>query len=413
MRAGLEKKLEDLYWPGLVSPDTFVVWGQASAEPSSLTESLVAARRETGPFRAFAGISYGASVSPDHAGDIQYTSYCGTGRNRALGRALEILPVHYSALAGTLGRIRGERLVVLIQLAAGADADHFSFGAGADYTADLIASADLVIAEVSHAAPRTGQGRDVHRSQVDLIVRTDRPCLAPPAVTKGETEARIARHVAALIPDGAVIQIGLGTLPAAILGSLGSHRDLGIHSGLFTSEIADLIEAGVVTNARKRIDPGLSVAGLIVGDTDLMRWADGVSSLRLRPSSYTHSIATLARHDRFVAINSAIEVDLTGQVNAEIAAGRYVGAVGGSANFARGAAASKGGLAIIALPSTARDRSRIVPALSGPVTTARSDVGFVVTEHGVADLRDATLNERRQRLLAVAHPDHREGIARE
>lgn len=413
MRAGQETRLEDLDWPALVSKDTLVAWGQASAEPSSLTRSLVAARGETGRFRAFIGISYGDSVSPDYSGDIDYISYCGTARNRALGETLEILPVHYTALADTIGRLGGKGLIVLIQLALGADKDHFSFGAGADYTADLIASADLVIAEINHGAPRTGEGRDVHRNQLDLIVRTDTSCLAPPAVKTGETEAMIARHVAGLIPDGAVIQIGLGTLPAAILGALNHHRDLGIHSGLFTREIAELIDAGVVTNAHKRIDPGVSVAGLIAGDMELMRWADGMSSLQLRPSRYTHSIATLAAHERFVAINSAIEIDLTGQVNAEIAGGRYVGAVGGSANFARGAAASKGGVAIIALPSTARGRSRIVGALSGPVTTARSDVAFVVTEYGVADLRDATLSERRQRLLAITHPGHRDAIARQ
>ena len=217
--------------------------------------------------------------------------------------------------------------------------------------------------------------------------------------------------VAGLLPDGATIQIGLGTLPAAILSALKTHRDLGIHSGLFTREIADLIDAGIVTNARKTLDAGQTVAGLLSGDETLMRWADDASALTLRPSSYTHAIGTLARLDRFVAINSAVEVDLTGQVNAEIAGGRYVGAVGGSANFLRGAAASNGGVGIIALPSTAGSRSRIVSALSGPVTTSRADVAFVVTEYGVADLRDATLDERRERMLAIAHPEHREAIA--
>lgn len=406
MRAGRDVALEDIAWRDLVAPGALVVWGQASAEPASLSESLIAARAGVGPFRAFVGISYGPSVSPDHTDFVRYLSYCGTGRNRALAGQLSILPVHYSGLVAALRALGGEDLVVLVRLAPGADADHFSFGSGADFIADLLPHARAVIAEVSHAGPRTGTGREVRRSDLDLVVHTDRPCLAPPPVATGPAEAQIAAHVASLVEDGATIQIGLGALPAAILSALGGHRDLGLHSGLLTAEVAALAEAGVITNARKRVDPGVMTAGLLSGDEALMRWAEQADTLALRPCSHTHALSTLARIDRFVAINSAIEVDLTGQVNAEIAGGRYVGAVGGAADFLRGAAASAGGKGIIALPSTARGRSRIVSALSGPATTARADVGFVVTEFGVADLRHATLEERRARLRAIAHPDH-------
>lgn len=400
--------LEALDWPSLIGEGQLVVWGQASAEPTGLTAALVRARQGIGPIRAFVGISFGDSVDLAHTDTITYSSYCGTARNRALGSALDILPIHYAALAD---RLSAEHPVLLVRLAPGTDGDHFSFGAGAEYPADLISRARLVIAEVSSATPRTGTGREVHRTDLDIIVHTDSPCPALPDTAPGDTEMTIARHVAGLVEDGSTLQIGIGALPAAILNALTSHRDLGVHSGLITSEIARLHESGVITNARKTLDPGLTVTGLLSGGPDLMAWADGHPALRLKPTSYVHAHDTLSRIDRFVAINSAIEVDLTGQVNAEVAGGRYVGAVGGAGNFLRGAAASKGGLPIIALPSTARGRSRIVRTLSGPVTTPRADTALVVTEHGIADLRGASLAEREASLLAIADPAHRDALA--
>ena len=408
MSAGTELELEQIDWPAIIRPRSLVVWGQASAEPTSLTGALIKARAQTPAFRAFAGISYGNSVAPELTDRISYTSYCGTGANRSLADQLSILPVPYSRLAQTLTRYAADDLVLLLKLAPGADADHFSFGPGADYAADLIGAARIVIAEVSRAAPRTGLGRDIARHQLDHIVYTDSDCLFPAPTTPADTEAAIAAHVASLIDDGSVIQIGLGSLPEAIMDALHGHQHLGIHSGLLTAGMARLHQAGVITNARKSIDPGLTVAGVLSGDASLMNWADGNTDIRLRPASYTHNPQVLASIDNFIAINSAIEVDLTGQVNAEVAGGRYVGAVGGSGDFLRGAASSNGGVGIIALPSTARGRSRIVRDLSGPVTTARSDVGVVVTEFGIADLRNATLEERKARLLAITHPDHRD-----
>lgn len=405
MRAGKRVALDALSWTELVKPGDLVVWAQASAEPVALTGSLMSARHEIGAFRVFAGISYGGSVAPEFTDAISYTSYCGTGQNRRLGPALDILPVHYSRLPSALSEMSDGNLVLLLSLAPGATPDHFSYGVGGDYVADLISSARTVIAEISSHTPRTGTGKDVSRSQIDVIVETDSLPLAPKTAEVGPVELQIADHVAGLIRDGSVLQIGLGTLPAAILKALGHHKDLGLHSGLLTQDVAELCEAGVITNALKTIDRGYSVTGLLSGDTELMKWADRNPALRIRPSSYTHASHILRQIDNFVALNSAIEVDLTGQVNAELAAGRYVGAVGGAGNFLRGAAESKGGMGIIALPSTSRGRSRIVQTLSGPVTTPRSDIDFVVTEFGVADLRNATLQERRERLIAIADPD--------
>ena len=408
MRQGQDTKLQDVNWPDIVRPGSLIVWGQGCAEPTSLTASLVSQRHAIASPRAFIGISFADSVAPEYTDAIEYVSYCGTARNRTLGAALDILPANYSELPGLLG---GEDVVLLLQLAPGADEDHFSFGAGAEYPADLIDRASVVIAEINSQAPVTGSGKEVHRKQLDMLVHTSTPLAVPPPVTPTKVEEAISRNVANLIEDGATIQVGLGGMPAAVLKALTGHKDLGVHSGLITNEIADLAREGVITNAYKSIDRGLTVTGLLSGDATLMRWADRNPNLSLRPTTYMHAPDVLRRIDRFVAINSAIEIDLTGQVNAEVAGGRYVGAVGGAGNFLRGAMESRGGLGIIALPATAKGRSRIVKSLSGPVSTARSDISFVVTEFGVADLRNATLRQRQDRLLAIAAPKFQSELA--
>ncbi len=406
----MDVNLDAIDWAELIRPGDLVVWGQASAEPTSLTAALTANRARIGQFRAFIGMGFGNIPDPVQTDRIAFSSYCGSAQNRRLGDLLDIVPIHYSAFAPTLA---AQRPIVLISLAAGSDRDHFSYGASGDYIADLLPSASLVIAEVSSQTPSTGSGRDVPRHAIDYIVHSDAAPLEPAPIRIGPTELAIAKHVAALIEDGSVIQAGIGNLPSAVLGALGGHRDLGIHSGLIGDEIVDLVEAGVVTNAHKTIDPGVTVTGLLSGGSRLMQWADNNPLLAVRPTSYTHDPAVLASIDKLVAVNSAIEVDLTGQINAEIANGRYLGAIGGAAAFLRGAGASRGGLPIIALPSTVGSVSRIVTALSGPTSTARSDVGLIVTEHGVADLRGLSLRQRREALLAIAHPDHRAALDRD
>jgi len=223
--------------------------------------------------------------------------------------------------------------------------------------------------------------------------------------------------VASLVPDGATVQLGIGSLPAVVLRHLHGHRDLGVHSGMITDEIAELIEAGVVTGARKSVDRGLAVTGLLLGTRALIKTAAVDKSVQLRDTRYTHDQAVLAAQHALVAVNSAIEVDLTGQANIEVAAGRYVGGTGGAADFLRGAARSAGGVPVIGLPSTtsrsaAGTASRIVARLNGPASLSRADAGVIVTEYGVADLRGLSLARRRERMIAIAHPDHRAALDR-
>jgi acyl-CoA hydrolase len=401
-----------------IRPGDTVAWGQACAEPITLTEVLAAERSRLGGVRCFTGISTAAAVSPQHCDHLCFASYTAVGANRAVADAgaLSILPCHYSQLPDVLtaGPLRVD--VVLLSLPPPAPDGSFGPGLGADYLTPLVGQARVVIAEVNDQLPDLGSGVRLRPEDVDVLVPVSRPPAEYPAPAPRATDDAIASHVAALVPDGATIQLGIGSMPSAVARRLLGHRDLGVHSGMITDAVAELIEAGVVTGARKSVDRGLVVTGFLMGSQSLIRLAATNRAITLRDTRYTHNPAALAAQHRLVAINSATEVDLTGQANAETAAGRYVGGVGGAVDFARGAASSSGGIPILALPSTAvsptgERMSRIVTRLSGPVTLSRADAGVIVTEYGVADLRGLPLPQRRERMLAIAHPDHRQALA--
>ena len=227
-----------------------------------------------------------------------------------------------------------------------------------------------------------------------------------------DTDEAIARHSAQFIGDGSVIQTGVGAVPDAILRLLHDRKDLGVHSGMLGDGLVDLVEAGVITNARKAIDKGVSINGALIGTKRLYQWAHQNKAIRMCSTAYTHDAAVLAQLDRLVTINSALEVDLTGQVNAEQTGAAYMGGTGGQVDFVRAGARSAGGHSIIALSATAKggSLSKIVPTLSGPVTTARTEVDVIVTEFGAAELKGQSLAERTKRLIAISHPDFREAL---
>jgi acyl-CoA hydrolase len=401
-----------------IQPGDMVVWGQACAEPVTLTAALAAQRGRLGGIRCFAGICGTAAVRPDYADHLSFLSYTAAGANRSLAAAgaLSILPSHYSQLPAVLsaGPLRAD--VVLLSLPPAGPDGTFGPGLGADYIAPLVASARVVIAETNDQVPDVGSAARFSRADLDVLVPVSCPPPQYPAPPPRDVEETIAGHIAGLIPDGATIQLGIGSMPSAVARRLRGHRDLGVHSGMISDAVAELIEAGVVTGARKSVDPGQVVTGFLMGSQPLLRLAAAGGAISLRDTRYTHDPAVLAAQYQLVAINSAIEVDLTGQVNAEMAGGRWVGGVGGAVDFARGAARSPGGVPVIALPSTAVSpaggaMSRIVSTLSGPVTLGRADAGVIVTEYGRADLRGLTLGQRRERMLAIAHPDHRHALA--
>jgi acyl-CoA hydrolase len=394
----------------LIRPGDTVTWGQACAEPTTLTQLLVQQADRIGRVRCFVGIPAESAITAHTVPPaLEVHSYCGAGTNTALHAAgrLEVWPVHYSSLPSLLceGALRAD--VVFVQVSAPDERGHHSLGLADDYFSAAIDTARVVIAEINDQVPFTFGARTLTADQWTTAIHTSRTPGQLPTPRMSEDTVATARRVAALVPDGATLQFGIGALPEAVLAELFEHQDLGIHSGILNDTAMRLVEAGVATGARKTQDRGVAVGGLLGGTTDLFRWAHRNPVVQLRPTSYTHDPQVLAAAHQLVAVNAAIEVGLTGQVNAEVAGGRYVGAVGGALDFLRGAARSPGGLPIVALPSTARGRSRIVIGLSGPVTTPRAEGVVVVTEHGVADLRGATLTQRVERMIAVAHPDHR------
>jgi len=369
----------------VVRPGDGIIWGQACAEPQTLVEALVAQRARLGGVGAFLGSSYSGILRPEHADHLRLASYCGTASNRALADAgaLEILPAPYSQL-GSL--IRGQKIrtdVVMVQVSPPNAKGEYSLGLGVEYLAPALEQARAVIAEVNDQVPWTWTEPLLRRQDFALVVETSRPPVL--VVNKASAaDGEIAQNAARFIPEGAVIECGIGSLPNAVLDALKGRAGLSYHSG-------------VICEAVMGLDLVSCTGGALMGSQDLFKWARENARVRLRSSDYTHGASTLAGLRRFVAINSAVEVDLTGQVNGEVAAGSYVGAVGGALDFVRAANASPGGVSIVVLPA-----KRVVERLSGPVSVPRSEAGVIVTERGAADLRGCTLAERRRRLQAIA-----------
>lgn len=392
-----------------------LMWGQSHAEPRALVQALIEQRHAIGRTRLFLGIGQSGDLGPEHADAFDFLSYCGSGTNRKLVSEglIDILPVHYASLPSLLAQPPLKVDVLLLQVSPPDDQGRHSLGMAREYLLEALTTARVVIGEVNPHVPWTFGGPYLTANDFTALITSDAPLPEAAPTKAGEVELAIGRHVAALIEDGATLQVGIGTIPDAVLAQLRDRRDLGVHSGAIGEGVAALCEAGVVTNARKGVDNGVTVAGSLIGGASLRAYAHRNPALEMRGAEYTHAPGTLGRLHRLVALNSAIEVDLSGQVNSEVVRGSYVGAVGGIVDFLRAAGANEGGTPIIALPSTAAGQSRIVFRIDGPITVARSEPVIVVTEYGVADLRGRTLSERARSLIAVAHPAHREALDRE
>ena len=367
-----------------------IVWGQACAEPQTLVEALVAQRAAFSGASVFMGVSYSGLVQPQHADHLRLASYCGTGNNRALADAgvLDIYPTPYSQLAQQIGdgKIRAD--VVLLQVSPPNARGEYSLGLGVEYLAPALKTARAIVAEVNEQVPWTHTEPLLRKKDFALMVETSRkPVYLSYKV--GPLEAAIAQNAAPFIPERAVLECGIGNLPNAVLGALVERRGLRFHSGVIPDGVAELAKRGAFL--------GEIHGGCLMGSQRLFEWAHENPLVRLHSSEYTHGPEVLAKLERFVAINAAVEVDLTGQVNGEVAKTSYVGAVGGALDFVRAANQSAGGVALTCLPS-----NRIVERLQGPVATPRSETGVVVTEKGAADLRGCTLRERERRLRAIA-----------
>jgi len=304
--------------------------------------------------------------------------------------------------------------VAVIHVSPPDEHGYCSYGVEVGVTKSAAESAGMVIAEVNPNMPRTLGDSFIHVNQIDYFVDVNYqlPEIYPEAPSA--IQDQIANHIAELIPDAATLQMGIGGIPDAVLRRLTSHKNLGIHTELFSDGVMNMIEAGVITGAAKNLHTGKVVAGFVLGTAALYKYIHDNPVFEMHPTEYVNDPFIIAQNNRMVSINSAIEVDLTGQVCADSMGNQFYSGVGGQLDFVRGASRSKGGMSFIALPSTAKDGtiSRIVPILKpgSGVTTTRNDVHYVATEYGVADLFGRSISERTLALINIAHPDFRDEL---
>jgi 4-hydroxybutyrate CoA-transferase len=401
---------------GLLRPGMTVFVAGATAEPREILRAL----SEQG--ESCAGVRF-VSVSLPGINHVDFTSlnekaqstaFFATPENRqsiATGRA-EFVPMQYSAIYDYLQRDLPVD-VALVQLPE-PTRDAVSLGISVDFLPSILDKAGLLIGEINTRQPTPAGAAEMSLSRLDYAVACDRPVptIAPAKINSTINE--IGRHIAGLIQDGDCLQIGIGGIPGATMAALSERNDLGFHSGMITDGAMNLARAGNITGRMKAVDADLMVSGATLGSQELIEWAGNAQNLAFRPVGYTHDIEVLRRINNFVSINSALEVDLFGQVNADMLGSRQISATGGSIDMMRGAALSAGGRSIIALKSTARGGtvSCIRPALTaGTATTAlRTDVDYVVTEYGARRIRHLPLMARAAALIEIAHPDFHDSL---
>lgn len=392
-----------------------IVFGQACGEPTTLVEALIRQGAGIGNLGAFIATSFSGLFTPETSGAFRLSSMGAIGALRVMTKAnaLDVIPVHVSQVAPLIEWGVMPCDVAMIQVSPADAQGNHSCGLISDYVRAAVDKARVVIAEVNDQVPYV-PGELIPASAIDVAVQVSRAPVEVAPAKIGPTDEAIARFCAEYIGDGSVIQTGVGAVPDAILRLLHDRKDLGVHSGMLGDGLVELAEAGVLTNARKEIDTGVSINGALIGTRRLYDWAHNNPAIRMTPTSYTHDAGVLGRLSRLVTINSALEVDLTGQVNAEQSGAAYLGGTGGQVDFVRAGARSPGGASLMVLASTAKGGtlSKIVPTLNGPVTSARTEVDVVVTEYGAAELKGQSLAERARRLVAIAHPDFREELDR-
>lgn len=395
--------------------------GSGCAAPQALVEALAARAPEVFDVEVLHILTHGEApyARPELQEHFRQNSFFIGGNVRAAVHAGEAdyTPVFLSEIPRLFRERRIHLDVALVQVSP-PDAHGFcSHGVSVDVVKAAVEAADWVIAEVNPNMPRTLGDSFVHVSELDALVRSERPLLELPSEPSSPEADRIAEFIAALVPDGATLQTGIGAIPSAVLGALRDKRDLGMHTEMLTEAVVPLIEAGVLNGARKTLLPRKVVTSFCFGNREFYDYLADNPAFEFRPTEFTNDPFQIARNDRMIAISSAIEVDLTGQVCADSIGGRFYSGFGGQTDFMRGAARSREGKPIIALPSATRDGSvsRITPWLKtgAGVVTTRADVHYLVTEYGVASLHGKTVRERALALIHIAHPQFREDLMRE
>ena len=422
------KSWEEQYREKLVTPERAVkkiesgnrvVLGHAAGEPKTLVDALVkdAGRLEDVEVVHMVPLYSCEYTKPEYTKHFRHNAlFVGAGTREPInsGRA-DFTPCFFSEIP----RLFRDGILpvdaALIQVSRPDKHGYMSFGVSVDYTMQAALSARYTVAEVNAGTPRT-HGAFIHVSDVDALVEADYDLPEIPIPRISEIEERIGENVASLVPDRANLQLGIGAIPDAVLKFLTGKKDLGIHTEMFSDGVLDLYDRGVITNRYNTVNPGKFVATFLMGTKRLYGFVDDNPTVLMRPVDYTNNVMVAGRVENLISINSALQVDLYGQVCADMLGRSQFSAVGGQVDFVRSASLSQGGKSIIAFPSTGKGGtiSRIAPLLSegASVTTSRNDVHYVVTEYGVAELRGKTARQRREALIAIAHPDYREGLER-
>ena len=380
-----------------------VVVGQATGEPMGLVDQLFALAAGLGQLNVFCGYSLNPAWGAPIDSALRVTTYCGLGSVRHIvGRgAARVIPAQLSQLASYFesGVLKAD--VVLLQVSPADAEGYHSLGCAVDYVWNAAQAARVVLVEVNANVPRTRSACRLHGSRVVVARESDTPLPELPNEAPDARQLIIGRNVARLVPDGAIVQLGIGSIAAAVARALSQHRGLRIRSGMVGDWLPELVASGAIDTT----DPEACMASLAVGTRSLYDFAGPDGVLGFAAPAQLVAPGGPAAGAPFMAINSAIEVDLYGQANAEFVGTRYVGAVGGQSDYFRAARRSPGGLAIVALPATvgAASKSRVVARIAGAyVTAAQSDIDVIVTEYGVADIRATTLAERRTLITALA-----------
>jgi len=405
---------------GIRSGDQVFVHG-GSATPSALLEALV---RRASELRDVGLIHFHTEgpaphLAPEMAASFRHRAlFIGANARAAVneGRA-DYVPIFLSDVPELFTRGVLPLDATIINVSPPDANGYCSLGTSVDAALSATHAAKTVIAQLNRSMPRTLGDSFVHVDEIDLGVEVDLPPPEHIEPSIGEVERAIGEHVADLVPDRATLQMGIGSVPAAVGLALRDKRDLGVHTELFTDAVLDLVEAGAITGAAKEINRGKIVTAFLMGSRRLYDFVDDNPMIEMRPVDYTNDTSVIRRFRRMVAINSALSIDLTGQVSADSIGTRFYSGVGGQMDFMRGAALAPEGRAIIALPSTAAGGriSRIAAALAegAGVVTSRAHVRTVVTEYGVAELFGRSIGERAAALIQIAHPDSRDELARE
>jgi 4-hydroxybutyrate CoA-transferase len=395
------------------------VWiHEGCAIPEILVKALLKRAQELRNVEINHMLTFGAAdyTRPEYEGHFRHNGlFLGANVRDAVveGRA-DYTPVFLSEIEELFSSGALPLDVAFIQVSPPDEHGYVSLGVGIDCTLTAARCARYVIAEVNEQMPRTLGDTFLHISKISAIVETSHPLPELQCPPFSPLQRRIAENVASLVPNGATLQIGIGGIPDAVLSCLRDRKDLGIHSEMCSDGVIPLIEAGVITGERKTLHRGKVVAGFVLGTKKLFQFIHENPIFEFHPTSYTNDPFVIAQNAKMVAINSAIQVDLTGQVCADSIGTKPYSGFGGQTDFVRGAARSKGGKPIIALPSTCKDGkvSRIAPVLDpgAGVVTSRADVHYVVTEHGIAYLHGKTLRQRAEALIAIADPKFRDGL---